>query len=289
MRCIIYHQFGYQNCLETLILLSIKEFESKNSLNRDSLKAGYKAFLSQIQPLIPMNNSLEIEFVDDCEKSQKLAYCFNVNLEQEGIDQLISNDSTIENPIVRIQEHLERLGKFDPDLYSLFSLAINTIFCGGSAHAVGGTTSAAIGVVWGNPEKKWKICDYFEYFVHELTHTLMFLDELRFQHYKNLEMMYDQKNFSLSAILQADRPIDRVLHSIVVATEILMLRSRNLIDCSESQIHPSTDQLIESTQISIDKLLSHSNKDRILTSRSLKIIEVCQNSISQHIVLKSSV
>lgn len=99
--------------------------------------------------------------------------------------------------------------------------------------------------------------------------------------------MYIKENFSLSAILQAERPIDRVLHSIVVATEVLMLRARNLVDHSECQIHPSTSSLIDSTQKSIDKLLSHSNRDRILTPRSLEIIETCQNSISQHIAMAS--
>lgn len=154
-----------------------------------------------------------------------------------------------------------------------------------SQYAVGGTTSSAIGVVWGNPEKGWKACDYLEYFVHELTHTLMFLDELRFLHYKNQEIMYDKENFSLSAILQAERPIDRVLHSIVVATEVILLRTRNLINHLECQIHPPTDPLVNSTQKSIERLLSHPNKDRILTSRALEIVEICQNSISPYISL----
>lgn len=234
-----------------------------------------------------MSHSLECEFVDDLEKSRMLAKCFNINLEQEGIDQLISDDCAVKNPLLKIQEHLAILEKADAYLHALFTLAVNIVFCGGSSHAVGGTTSGAIGVVWGNPEKNWKACDYLEYFVHELTHTLMFLDELRFLHYKDQEIMYHKENFSLSAILQAERPIDRVLHSIVVATEVLMLRAKNFVDHSECQIHPSTSSLIDSNLKSIDKLLSHQNRDKILTTRSLELIETCQNSISQHFVLVS--
>ncbi len=234
-----------------------------------------------------MSHSLDVELVGDLEKSRKYAECFNVNLQQEGIDQLIGNDSAVVNPIAKIQEHLSILLAVEPHLYFLFSLAVNVIFCGGSLHAVGGTTSAAIGVVWGNPEKGWKTCDYLEYFVHELTHTLMFLDELRFLHYKSLDLMYDKDNFSLSAILQAERPLDRVLHSIVVATEILSLRARCLVDHSGCQIHPATDKLIESTQKAIAKLLSHPNRDKILTPRALEIIGICQNSLSPNDLLVS--
>lgn len=167
-------------------------------------------------------------------------------------------------------------------------MAVNIIFCGESLHAVGGTTSAAIGVVWGNPEKAWQECDYLEYFVHELTHTLMFLDELRFLHYKDQEILYQKENFSLSAILQAERPVDRVLHSIVVATEVLILRVKNYVDHSECLIHPSTDQLIDSTHQAIDNLLSHQNRNKILTSRALEIVKICQGSLSEHFNLPTS-
>ncbi len=270
--------------------MSIKHVDAKSSLlDRTSLKAGYKDFLFRLQPNIPMSCLPCVEFVTDFDKSQKLASCFNVNLEKEGINKLINRDTSVENSIANIQEQLELLYKFDNRLHSLFTLAVNMIFCGDSAHAVGGTTSAAIGIIWGNPSVEWRTCDYFEYFIHELTHTLMFLDELRFLHYKNQEIMYEKENFSLSAILQAERPIDRVLHSIVVATEVLLFRFRNLVDHSVHQVHPSTEQLIESTQKSIDRLLSHPNIDNILTQRSFEIIGICHNNICKQSALASIV
>lgn len=279
MRFIIYHQFGYQDCIQTIILLSTQDFGSIKSLSKEKLKASYKNFLNKLQPNIPVSQSLECEFIENNQKSHELIKCFNINLKQEGINQLIENDS-LKNPISKIKEHLEILEKLDPFLHSLFDLAINTVFSGGSSHAVGGTTSAAIGIVWGNPENGWKACDYLEYFVHELTHTLMFLDELRFRHYLDQEIMYRKENFSLSAILQAERPIDRVLHSIVVATEILVLRSRNLLYHSECQIHPNTEALIDSTLTAIDKLKTHPNINKILTLRSFAILEKCHQSIT---------
>lgn len=282
----MYHSSGYKNCLETIVLLSIKEFDCL-PLDSDALKAHYKDFLVGLQPNIPTGSSLGMEFVSDLKTSQELANCFNINLEKEGIDQLINHNGLVEDPITKLREQLETLCKLDNHLYSVFTLAVNMIFCGNSAHAVGGTTSAAIGVVWANPNSEWRLCDYLEYFVHELTHTLMFLDELRFLHYKNQAIMYNKENFSLSAILQAERPMDRVLHSIMVATEILLLRFKNLVDHSVHQVHPSTDQLIESTQTSIEKLLSHPNRDNILTPRSLELIELCQYNLSQHVSLAS--
>lgn len=229
-----------------------------------------------------MSQSLGCEFIENNQRSHELIKCFNVNLEQEGISQLIENQN-IKNPISKIKDHVAILEKLDPLLHSLFDLAINIVFSGGSPYAVGGTTSAAIGIIWGNPENEWKTCDYLEYFVHELTHTLMFLDELRFMHYLDQEIMYRKENFSLSAILQADRPIDRVLHSIVVATEVLALRSRNLVDHSECRIHPSTEILIDSTLNSIDKLMKHSNKTEILSQRSFSILEKCHQSITNQL------
>ena len=262
----------------------MKDFESKNSfLDRASLKANYQDFLFTLQPSVPVSDSLEIEFVDNLEKTEALVSSFNINLNKEGVEKLIDISCPLESPLTKAREYFEILSKLDSHLHSLFTLVVNMIFCGESTYAVGGTTSAAIGVIWCNPHKEWSDCDYLEYFLHELTHTLMFLDELRFSHYKNQKTMYEKENFCLSAILQANRPIDRVLHSIVVATEVLLLRSRNLVDHSTSQVHPASDQLIASTQASIDGLLSHPNKDIILNDRSLKIITMCQNVISQHL------
>lgn len=268
-----------------MLLLSLKELSPKNSLDRKGLKSSYKAFLHELQPSIPIGNSLECELVTDFDKGEKLARCFNLNLQKEGIDQLIGKRPHLDGSIVRTKKHLSLLRELDPHLHSLFVFIVNILFFGASPHAVGGTTSAAIGVVWGNPDETWNECDYLEFFVHELTHTLMFLDELRFLHYKNQSILYEKENFSLSAILQAERPIDRVLHSIVVATEVLMLRARGLVDHSQSQIHPSTNQLIESTQTSIDRLLSHPNANKILTDRSFQIVENCRSVLSQYFAL----
>lgn len=49
----------------------------------------------------------------------------------------------------------------------------------------------------------------------------MFLDELRYSHYAYARIL-DPSTYARSAILNIDRPLDKVLHSIVVAVEILL-------------------------------------------------------------------
>ena len=86
--------------------------------------------------------------------------------------------------------------------------------------------------------------------IHEFTHHAMFLDELRYKHY-SYEMVMDRSTWARSAILNASRPLDKVLHSIVVATEVLLFRKYHLGHPTNPRVHPPTDLMIEQLDESI--------------------------------------
>ncbi|CAH2810032.1 MAG: hypothetical protein CBARDCOR_6744 [uncultured Caballeronia sp.] len=65
--------------------------------------------------------------------------------------------------------------------------------------------------------------DLMEMLVHELTHQTMFLDELRYAHFSYADVL-DRSTWEKSTILNVARQLDKVLHSIIVAIEILLFR-----------------------------------------------------------------
>lgn len=78
----------------------------------------------------------------------------------------------------------------------------------------------------------------------------MFLDELRYGHYAYAEIL-KRSTWARSAILNVDRPLDKVLHSTVVAVEVLLWRNAHLGHPVQSRVHPPTDVLIEQVSSSI--------------------------------------
>lgn len=115
--------------------------------------------------------------------------------------------------------------------------------------------------------------------VHELTHQLMFIDELCSPHY-NYPLLFNMQNWPISSILNTYRPFDKVLHSAVVAMEILLLRHRYIGHAQDSAVHPPTEILksqLEKTLVSMEYVLS---RDRhILKARGLEIIDVLKNNL----------
>src|SRR5581483_6992105 len=114
----------------------------------------------------------------------------------------------------------------------------------------GGSTSQAIGVIWANPKVSYTTADIIEILVHELSHHAMFLDELRYTHY-SYSRVPQQSTWARSAILNVARPLDKVLHSIVVAIEVLLFRDGYLGYPVNPRVHPPTRVMIEQLRDSI--------------------------------------
>jgi hypothetical protein len=126
---------------------------------------------------------------------------------------------------IRLVRAIDELALYSEDHSVLFNMIVTDILVSPSRLARGGSTSQAIGAIWANPDPTFTINDVMEILVHELTHHTMFLDELRYGHYFYSNVI-DRSSWARSAILKSVRPLDKVLHSIVVAVEVLLFRCR---------------------------------------------------------------
>jgi hypothetical protein len=198
----------------------------------------------------------------------------------DDFDRIFSDDSQFQHEQLDMAEwHLQELKKDDEQLYSLFSLAINTLFSRPSELASGGSSSGAIGCIWINPRQNWSRQDFLEFFVHEMTHNLVFLDEYRYHHYEDYTGMFLEENYAKSAIQAKRRPLDKVFHSILVSTEVLLTR-RDLLRHPKSPIlHPPTSIMFEKTFESIDNVERNSTVYSLLTSRGKELITTCKEHL----------
>jgi hypothetical protein len=174
----------------------------------------------------------------------------------------------------------------DPRLSALFDLAIHSIFIsktkvtpnGLGSH--GGSASGSVGIIWLSMQDSLTEMDIKELFVHELTHHLLFIDELVHLHFE-YEKMSREENFAFSAILNRIRPLDKVVHSIVVATEIVLARRSGLLDeRAATTVHPSTDKMLRDVVQACDSVFALSNLDELLRPRGHELVERCRATCS---------
>ena len=215
---------GIKGNIENLYSLTCSYIQDRDT-SFLGLKKAYKKFLHHIQPSVPVSSLDTIEFLKDRALSKELSSLFAEKSRLDDFDRVFSEDAQLQNNHLELaQEHLQKLKEVDAQLFSLFSLTINILFSGPSELAGGGSSSGAIGCIWINPRPTWSSQDFMEFFVHEMTHNLIFLDEYRYLHYKNYSEMFSKENYAMSAILAKKRPLDKVFHSILVSTEVLLTR-----------------------------------------------------------------
>ncbi|MEX0732114.1 MAG: HEXXH motif-containing putative peptide modification protein [Aquisalimonadaceae bacterium] len=169
-----------------------------------------------------------------------------------------------------------------PEHGMLFDLIITDVFIMPSDRARGGSTSSALGVIWANPNVSFRPPDVIEFLVHELTHHAMFLDEIAWGHYDYTQIVKPE-SWAVSAVLNTSRPVDKVLHSLVVAAEILMLREQALGHPATPRAHPPSDLLIKQARnsiTSINEVIDRcSDNAPMLLPRAKELLEIIDNMI----------
>lgn len=268
---------------------NIKNFVSlcKPSLivtNRQDLKNSYRNFLDSAQPTVPRNSSVDIDFIFKRRNVEVLLKIFEEESALDDFEAIFDSEdfsSSHELSVSRVKESLMRMQKIAPSYYDLMHLAINTIFFAPSKLAGGGSTSAAIGCIWANLRLHWQDEDVLEFLVHETTHNLVFLDELCYTHYNDYAALPKKENFSWSAILNKPRPLDKVFHSIIVSTEILVLRNQLLGHPQSPCLHPPTEIMLEQTKHSIFFLRERPNLCELLSKRANFLLSVCEDKLSE--------
>lgn len=252
------------------------------------LRNPYLNFLKNQQPDYPINFDHN-PFIFDEEVEKLLAKAYSEgSLDDLRQSELIGKSYSRKeknNKIYIAVQALNSLFEQDENLAALFSLVIHSIFTkqydrkNGSKGTHGGSSSGAIGVIWLTINKSITRLDLMELFLHELTHHLVFIDELNYPQFSYKEIKKPE-NYSYSAILNMQRPLDKVVHSIIVATEIILARKTILNIDEERTVHPSTEKMLDSIFQSFESINNLKNKNIVLKPRTFEILNKCIEKVN---------
>jgi hypothetical protein len=278
----MFYLVGVPENLKTLIALS----KSVNSLARvdslQALKASLNQFLKTIQPEDTISQADRPQFVRSRENIEDVLSLFQEQSRLNDIQQqsVIRLGSISDGELDWVQSSafsaMARISALDPHFAQLLNVVVNFLFTAGSRKAGGGSSSAAIGCVWMNPRKRWTEQDFCEFLVHETTHQLMFFDELRYRHYSDSKDLEREENFAYSSILNRQRPLDKVLHSLIVAHDVLAFRKRFFDPLEKTFLHPDSKIMEQSILKTVASLRSLDKK--LMTDRAWALIDLVGTS-----------
>jgi hypothetical protein len=277
--------FGKDEAIRNIYKLVKTQNPTSQPGTISQLRPLYLDFLDSRQRGIKVNRGEDV-FVENAELENVLSSAFCIgslnDLDQSEIIGPRYDDATRQLKSNIAAEALASIMDLDEDFAIVFSLAIHAVFVrpsrpmpGGIRGSHGGSSSAAIGSIWLTVMDKVRPIDLMEMFVHELTHHLLFIDELNHPQF-NYGEIAKSENFAHSAILRKHRPLDKVIHSIVVATEILAARRRYLRHDGETVIHPPTDAMAQEILTSIRSVEALPNLDALVTPHLRSVVQRCE-------------
>lgn len=247
-----------------------------------ALRRQYLRFLSDARFESPVNTQDDIFITDPAIEAAIAAAYSGGNLDDMDQDKVIGDsfdDVARLQKIERVRSAVEQLPDVHPALAEVFELVIHSVFVkatnrisnGTAAH--GGSSSNAIGAIWLSVNDDLSSRDILELLVHELTHHLLFIDEYCHYHFE-YDLIADPANYALSAIRHTMRPLDKVVHSIVVAAELIRARDTSLLGHggAASNVHPSDDAISSNTVAACDSVLALTNLDELMSPRAIELV-----------------
>lgn len=278
----MFYLLGEQDCLRTMLLVTAKG--DALARTESQLREFYLDFVTAIGgPEMRPEAPNEKVTYDDARIAKLMAKHTN-NQDTNDLDV-----GTLDTPLAARQEGMtnilaavEHLRAVNPGLHRLFDLVIHTLFFHRSHLSGGGSVSSAPGTIWCCPRRNWSLADNSEFLVHELAHNMLFLDERRFEHYADPQLLQQPENFAVSAVLKIPRPLDRAFHSLVVASEVLAFREENG-EPGSPRVHPPTVDMALACQDTIDGICAVVERNNLVTPRFMDLLERAQGQIRTHL------
>lgn len=274
-------QTSFSAQVETIVTLAgVADFAAaKGYRSLKALRRGYRRFLASLQQRHIELSEDTFAWLSSVEEISAIRRCFaNDSLLNDKEQAKVMNDRrdpSRDQKQDRLTAALRELALYSPIHAEVFNTIITDIFVLPSDIARAGSTSQAIGAIWANPKLTYTTADFIEMLIHEFTHHAMFLDELRYGHY-HYPSIFDCSTWARSAILNTQRPLDKVLHSITVSTEVLLFREQHLGHPAAPRVHPPTDIMISQLRDSIasaeESILMHP------TALKTRAIELLRNA-----------
>lgn len=278
-------QIGEQQVLEN-ILLGMKANDIPLPNSNNEFRPAYQRYLKVMQPhccwLRPdAGAGIQATPVDPDARKALIAIFQDEtshldDLGQANVVKSGAHDRKNENIV---NDAIAKMRLAAPTHFEFLNLCIEHIFFEGSDSASGGSTSSAVGAIWANPHPTFSVDDTLEFLVHELTHNLMFLDEWVHPHYK-YEAILNPETWCQSAILRTKRPLDKVVHSVVVATEIVLLRRRLIGGPTSPMAHPPTADIIAAVTRSIGDVRTMAGERDYIYPRVWQLLENIEHKLS---------
>lgn len=252
------------------------------------LKPAYRRFINSVQPehfAVPREELV----VNNVVEAKRLLGAFsrsNINdLSQEKMAGDFYEGETHKVAEARVDQALAVLKNLNLEAETLLRLVIHSILlCGSTMNAEGlkahgGTSSKCIGLMWLTMRGNLSLQDIVELLIHEMTHTLVFIDELNYGHF-NYPAMIKTENWARSSILNRQRPMDKVVHSIVVAHEVLWARAHYLPNTEKLSVHPSSEEMIRNVNAAIESVRRHPNRDGVCSPRAVELVNMVEASVN---------
>jgi hypothetical protein len=175
------------------------------------------------------------------------------------------------------RQRLASLAASDPDFGRTFDLALNFIVSPTSRYPTfGGTTTSAIGVIFLCDADRLRPEDLDEFLVHELTHTLVFIFEMSFSLY-DYDLISKPDNYCVAALTRQVRPLDKVVHSIIVSAELVARRRAH--PGGSVFYHRSTQRLVAGGLASIAHLRQMPNCNKLLHKGAWWLIDHAEQEL----------
>ena len=274
---------GYENTVRNVYRISKPYIGERKIKQLLDMRKYYLDFLEDYQAEVAINRNKDMFIVDE-EIEDNLSKAFA----QSSLDDL-NQDKTLgaafstdikRQKIEQSREALYKLFSMDEKLSLIFKLVVHSIFIRKNnprktaSRSYAGSTSGALGVIWISGADNMTANDLVEVFLHELTHHLIFIDELNAPQFDYKEMV-KKENYARSAILRNGRPLDKVVHSIIVATEVVEGRKTFLPDTGDRIIHPNTDRMVKDIISACKSVFAVENLPKVARPRSRELVEKC--------------
>jgi hypothetical protein len=256
----VIYQTGLEMQIQNLVsLLPSRDVTTSEISSTADLSRRYATFIERFQnrrtrakPLCPNIVADRLEAKQFCSHLEKDALSL---LNDRGQDEAINISEETQTAAKKrlVERAIQCLDSLSRPHKILFDLIVTDVFIMPSDKARGGSTPAALGVIWANPKLSYRVPDVVEFLLHQTVHHAMFIDELCHGHYDHEQIM-SKDRWARSAILHTVKPVDKVLHSLVVAAELLAFRNNVSGHPANPLVHPPTPKLLAQATASLASL-----------------------------------
>lgn len=177
-------------------------------------------------------------------------------------------DPAPDEQLRRCREGWQHLGAREVSYTQIASLLTHTVFTVTTSWTGSMSDRKAIGATLVIPGMRWEENDVAEAIVHEFTHTALFLDERVNGHfYAGADEIVLN-----SAIRKDERTLPAVVHSLLVAVELLSWRQRHCSDDTTFHLHGPTLHLVRKARDSYKSVIDHPDWSRVAKPRISQLV-----------------